>query len=329
MTRTLIFNISRLILRPNQVIRLRNGAPLMDDFLKKRLKGFVFRINRSYESVLEDSFLNTLMEDACRYAIQKRRGKSPGRNRALPNGLPVYVKFWRPRRIDHRIKTIWRPSRIEVEGSQYLQFIENKLPVPDILFWGIKRTPSFKFGIYKAGMVVTRQIDHGENLAALSAQEKPPWTVHNHSNRLEVLEKVARLLHAVHQKNLIHGDYMLKNIVFTPEGPNGKYWIIDLGSVWSLPSYPSLTTIDRNRDLHRMVYSLARCGFSRNDALYFLESYLRCDKDKALSHDLAGKYLDECLNQSGHRAVEAKGLFAQNSRAEGCLSAYSQGGMET
>ncbi len=208
--------------------------------------------------------------------------------------------------MDHRIKSIWRPLRIEVEGSQHLQFIENKPPVPNIVLGGVKRIPSCKFGICKIGMAVTRQIAHGENCTVLSFPKKPPWTVQNHSNRFEVMKRVAQLLHLIHEKNFIHGDYMLKNIVFAPEKPAGKYWIIDLGSVWFLSSHQSLSPFDR------MVYSFAQCGFSRNDALHFLESYLCCSKDKNPAPDPAKKHLEMCSNPKDHRALKASRLFALN-----------------
>jgi len=284
----------------------------MHGILKKQIKGFLFRINKSYETVVEESFLNTLIEDACRYSSKKRKGSLPKGNRTLPNGTSVYVKFWRPRRAMHRVKTIWHPTRIEVEGRQYLQFTKNKLPVPDIVLWGSKRISLFKFGIFKVGMVVSRQIKGGENLKILSRQKIQPWTVRNHSQKFEVLERIAQLLHFIHEKNLVHGDYMLKNIVFTPEKPNGRYWIIDLGSGWSLPSNKSLSNSDRNRELCRMVYSLARNGFSRKDALYFLKSYICYVKDNNQSHNLAKKYLDICLSQKDHRALQATHLFASN-----------------
>ncbi len=284
----------------------------MHGFLKKRIKGFSLRINKSYETVVEESFLNTLIEDACRYSPKKRKENLPKTNRTLSNGTSVYVKFWRPRRAMHCIKTIWHPTKIEVEGRQYSQFIKNKLPVPDIVLWGSQRIPLFKFGIFKVGMIVTRQIKGGKNLRILSRQKMQPWTIRNHSRKFEVLERFAQLLYSIHEKNLVHGDYMLKNIVFTPEKPNGRYWIIDLGSGWSLPSNKSLSSSDRNHELCRMVYSLARNGFSRKDALYFLNSYICYGKDNNQSHNLAKKYLDICLSQKDHRALQAIHLFASN-----------------
>lgn len=281
-------------------------------YIKKQLRKFLFRINKSYETVVEESFLNTLIEDACRYTSFKKKRGLPKINRTLPNGTSVYVKFWRPRRAMHHIKTVWHPTRIEVEGCQYSQFTKNKLPVPDIILWGSQRIPLSKFGIFKVGMVVTKQIKGGQNLVTSYKQNIQPWTIRNHSQKFEVLERIAQLLYSIHEKNLVHGDYMLKNIVFTPEKPNGRYWIIDLGSGWSLPSNKSLSSSDRNHELCRMVYSLARNGFSRKDALYFLKSYICYGKDNNQSHNLAKKYLDICLSQKDHRALQATHLFASN-----------------
>jgi hypothetical protein len=285
----------------------------MHTFLKKRIGGFSLRINTAYGTVAEESFLNTLIDDACRHFLNKNKVKFVS---TLPNGTSIYVKFWRPRRAIHRVKTIWHPTRIEAEGRQYFQFTEKKLPVPDIVLWGSQRIPLSKFGIFKAGMVVTKQIDGGENLRTLYMQKIEPWTIRNLERKFEVLERVAQLLYSIHEKNLVHGDYMLKNIVFTPEKPNGRYWIIDLGSGWSLPLNKSLSSSERNRELCRMVYSLARNGFSRNDALYFLKSYICCEKGNnhsyKLAHNLEKKYLDICLSQKDHRAIQATHLFASN-----------------
>jgi len=262
---------------------------------------------------VEESFLNTLIEDACRHASQKRKGSLVKGNCTLANGTSVYVKFWRPRRAIHYVKTVWHPTRIEVEGRQYSQFIKNKLPVPNIVLWGSKRIPLSKFGIFMVGMVVTKKIEGAENLSILSKQKIQPWTIRNHSQKFEVLERIAQLLHSIHEKNLVHGDYMLKNIVYSPEKPNERYyWIIDLGSGWSLPSNKSLSNSDGNRGLCRMVYSLARNGFSREDAVYFLNSYFCYGEGNNPSLNLAKKYLDICLSQKDHRALQATHLFASN-----------------
>jgi len=270
----------------------------MHTFLKKRIGGFSLRINTAYGTVAEESFLNTLIDDACRHFLNKNKVKFVS---TLPNGTSIYVKFWRPRRAIHRVKTIWHPTRIEAEGRQYFHVL-----------WGSQRIPLSKFGIFKVGMVVTKQIDGGENLRTLSMQKIEPWTIRNLERKFEVLERVAQLLYSIHEKNLVHGDYMLKNIVFTPEKPNGRYWIIDLGSGWSLPLNKSLSSSERNRELCRMVYSLARNGFSRNDALYFLNSYICCGEDNNHSYNLAKKYLEICLSQKDHRAIQATHLFASN-----------------
>jgi len=163
------------------------------------------------------------------------------------------------------------------------------------------------------GMVVTKKIEGAENLSILSKQKIQPWTIRNHSQKFEVLERIAQLLHSIHEKNLVHGDYMLKNIVYSPEKPNERYyWIIDLGSGWSLPSNKSLSNSDGNRGLCRMVYSLARNGFSREDAVYFLNSYFCYGEGNNPSLNLAKKYLDICLSQKDHRALQATHLFASN-----------------
>jgi len=284
----------------------------MQSFLKKRIRGFSLRINKTYESVAEESFLNTLIDDACKYFLNKNKVKFVHGNRSLPDGTSAYLKFWRPRRAIHRVKTIWQPTRIEVEGRQYSRFTENKLPVPDIILWGSQRIPLSIFGIFKAGIVVTKQIKGGENLKILSKKKIQPWIVRNQSQKYEVLERIAQLLHFIHEKNLVHGDYKLRNIVFTSEKPNGRYWIIDLGSGWSLPSNKSLSSSDRNRELCRMVYSLASNGFLPNDALYFLKSYICCCKNHTDLHKLAKKYFEICLSQKDHRAVQATHLFVSN-----------------
>ena len=264
----------------------------MHGFLKKKIKGFSFTINKSYADVVEESFLDDLIEDACRYALKARNGNLPKENRLLSNGRSVYIKFWKPRRVLHHIKTIWHPTRIEIEGRQYPQFIKTKLPIPDIVLWGSQRIPLSKFGIFKVGMVVTRLIKRGENLSVLYKQKKQPWIVRNYHQRLEVLEKVAQLLYSIHEENLVHGDYMLKNIVFTPSKQNGKYWIIDLASGWSLASDKSLSSSDRNHDLLRMLYSLARNGFPQEDALHFLRTYSRHWQGDNQSHNMTKKCLE-------------------------------------
>lgn len=254
--------------------------------LKKPIKKFLFRINRKYEDVVDESFLKRLADEAD--GEQCTKGY-----RSLSNGIPVYIKYWKPRHAVYHVKTIWRPTRIEVEGRQYPEFIKNELPVSDIVLWGSRRIP-FRFGIFKTGMIVTKKIE-GETLKKLYNLNAEPWVSGNYSKKFEVLDSIAYLLHSIHKKKLIHGDYKLKNIIYTPKEPKGKYWVIDLASGWSLAKNKSLSTSHLSRELCRMVYSLTKIGFSRSDVLYFLESYIRCGNDNSDSNNLAQKYLDDCV----------------------------------
>ena len=280
-------------------------------FLKKQEKRFLFRINKLYESAVKESFLKTLVESANWYAAPEIKVKVRGES-ILPDGTPVYVKFWKPRRPLHQIKTIMRSARIEVEGYQYLQFTKNKLPVPDLILWGSRRIPSFAFGIFKVGIVVTRKIVGGANLSTLLRKKAKPWIIRNSWQHLKVLEKSAQLLHSIHKKNLIHGDFKLRNIVFTHTKPNGKYWIIDLASGYSPLSLGKFFNNSHyTRDLFRMVYDLAKKGFSKYDALFFLKAYFCCEKDKNQADMLAKQCLDVCLSQKEPRALEATFFFNQ------------------
>jgi tRNA A-37 threonylcarbamoyl transferase component Bud32 len=260
----------------------------MDDILKERIQGFVFRINKKYESVVNTSFLQRLIDDA-------DSGEYAKRYRRLPNGIPVYVKYWKPRHALHRVKTIWHPTRIEVEGRQYPEFIKNELPVSDIVLWGSRSIPS-RVGMFTSGMIVTKKIE-GETLKKLYTLKTEPWVSGNHSKKFEVLGRIANLLYSIHEKKLVHGDYKLKNIMYTPEKPKGRYWVIDLASGWSLSQNESLNVSHLCRELCRMAYSLTKTGFSRSDILYFFESYVRCRNDKSDSSILAQKYLDVCFKR--------------------------------
>jgi len=143
----------------------------------------------------------------------------------------------------------------------------------------------------------------------LAKQKAPPWMRHNRLCKSEVLEKIARLLFSVHEKYLVHGDFMLKNIVFTPEKTDGKYWLVDLASGWSLSANKPFDQHSRNRDLFRMVYSLAGNGFATQDALFFLKAYLQNWKGADQAHLFAKKYFELSLSQKDHRAKKAARMF--------------------
>lgn len=281
----------------------------MCEFIERQLSGFHLVVAAKYADAIGDAVLDELLAEACRCSSAVRREKKLLWSRQLPGRLDVHVKYWAPRREKYRLKTLWRPTDIEEEAAQYVRFTNAGLPVPELLMWGCRRLPGVRFGVYIAGLVVTRTLDGTRSLRTLLGRGEPPWVCGGRRCTREVLGQLAGLLVRVHRSRLVHGDYMLKNCLYAPGEREGVYWMVDLASGWPLPPGDPKTERGRWRDLLRMVLSLARNGLSREDVVSFLESYVRAWQGDEHARGKAEEHLAFCLSLPDHRATEAARLL--------------------
>ncbi len=260
---------------------------------------------------MERRLLLRLLSQARRYARARLQGKPSARHTTvrLPEGPRAHVKFWAPRRLEHRLMTLFRKTRIEREGTRHARLMDEDVRVPELVLWGVRRWPVPRFGLYEAGLILTRYIEGGKDLAKLLEAGEPPWEVNGRCAHAEVLDRLGRLVASTHNKGIVHGDFMLKNVVYSPT--DDRLWLIDLGS-WRSSWRWSLRPGSRfPNDLLRMVLSLARKGLHEREVLTFLDAYLR---ERGVENAPAGgprACLRACLAVQDRRADEMRKLLLE------------------
>jgi len=245
-----------------------NDRQKNDLFLTRRIRGFTVVLSHAHSNLVDSPEMEHLLANACRYSMEKRKnGKPSVLADKLPGNLPVHIKYWQPRREHHRVKTLWKPSRPERAGRQHVELTCRGLPVPDLIMYGYRKLPAPQWGLYLVGITVTR-LEKGTDLRELLAENKAPWE-RNHAG---VLRQLAHMLAELHEAGFVHGDFMLKNVLYCPERAQ-SYLLTDLESGWKMPSDDAFGQKGRGRDLFRMVVSLARNGFSKEEIVTFLRAY--------------------------------------------------------
>jgi len=282
------------------------------NFRAKRVNGFSLFVAERYEPLIDEAMLERLLAGACNCSSTQRKKRSFISVRRLPGGVQAHVKYWVPRFSKHRLKTLWQPSKLETEGRQYMRFMRLGLPVPELILWGYRRFPTSHLGVYMTGLIVTRTLEGMDDLRTLARLGRPPWLVGGRHCERDVMAELARMLVQLHRRGLVHGDYMLKNCMYAPSEQRRRYWIVDLESGWPLPPEDPTDGRGRYRDLLRMVLSLARQGFSREDALFFLESYIRQWQGRSDTRQKAEQCLEFCLHMPDRRAAETAAMLSGN-----------------
>ncbi|MBS3764363.1 MAG: hypothetical protein KGZ25_13780 [Planctomycetes bacterium] len=273
---------------------------------------FLVTFAPEYRELVKAEFLESLVKKANLLASSQGKRKSFNEFRKLASGLSVYLKFWLPRRPLHSLKTLWHKSKIEKEMEQYSRFMVSELPVPDFVLSGVRRFPGKKRGFYAGGFIVTVSIPGGRDLRELNQKREEPWVLKGEDSRHVVLTQLGALLSRVHQSGVFHGDYMLKNIVYSSRSGKSPYSLVDLSSGGILKPAKRVERGGTKQDILRMCLSLARGGFSEDDALIFIKSYVEnyhsARGKAALAR--ASKLMASCFDDGGHRAAEAIALFA-------------------
>jgi tRNA A-37 threonylcarbamoyl transferase component Bud32 len=262
-----------------------------------------------YEQSVSEEAFETWIAHANRLSSDHRSREPLWLGTTLETIGPVYVKYWIPRREFYRAKTLWRRCKLERELEQYRGFLAAGLPVPDLVLCAVKRLPGPCLGLFLTGFIVTRLLSGARNLVDLLRKRISPWRQHGVDRTAAVLSEIARLLVRTHRARLVHGDYMLKNVVYAPGGADKGYHLVDLGSGWSLPDTDPTDASGRLHDLLRMVLSLARNRLSRGDVMVFLEAYSQHYNHGECKRSHAEELLEHCLALPDRRAEEAARLL--------------------
>lgn len=273
----------------------------------RKRRGFRLQVHRRHDSILEDPALDEILAGACQYSANLRRRVPLVSTWRLESGPQLHVKYWVPRKAHHRLHLIARPSKIEREANQYIRYERAGLPVADYVFSAVRRLGGRR-GLYLAGALATRTIEGARDLRALQQAGAAPWKKPGRDHTDGVLQHVADLLARTHRAGLVHGDFMLKNILYCPGRPAQPYCLIDLSSGW-----PMRGGVDdragRARDLVRFICSLGRSGLSRPAARSFLESYSRAWDTTAPVRRATEDLFRLCMNAPDRKAAEAARLL--------------------
>jgi hypothetical protein len=112
------------------------------------------------------------------------------------------------------------------------------------------------------------------------------------------------LLAEVHHAGLVHGDFMLKNVLYCRDDEVTPYRMIDLASGWAMPSRRD-GSAGQTRDLVRFICSMARSGMKLPEVRCFLESYGHSWDTKRPVQDLTRELFQLFLSASDRKAREA------------------------
>jgi len=282
---------------------------LVSESLYTRFRGFYLHVPCKYACILDDPVLDQILAGTQHHSLSLRGRMSLVCQYRLESGLKLHVKRWVPRRTHHRLKILGRPSKIDQEASQYMHFQRAGLPVADFVFSGVRRVFGRR-GIYLSGVLGTRTVENSEDLRTLRYRKAAPWINGRNNCTTEVLEKLGNLLGWVHHAGLVHGDFMLKNILWCPGDSLFPYRIIDLSSGWSMRAGEA-NLPSRTRDLVRFVCSLARNGMGLPEVRFFLKTYSRA-WDTTNSVELSEELFRLCVSTKDRKAREAARLLGIN-----------------
>ncbi len=271
--------------------------------------GFRLTVAQDYAHLIEGTFLDPLFARAARLSTTAGRMGKLIRQVRLPGGLRVHAKYWIPRRASHRIKTLWRRDRIAWETKQYIRFEEASLPVVKFVLSAVRRLPLPRLGVYLTGFIVTRSMEGAPNLLQLLRERRAPWVAGGRDRTGHVLQAVGQMLASVHQRGLVHGDFALKNILYTPGHRDPRYRMVDLASGTQALVSQNGTRHHQYRDLLKMALSIARSGLTQSHALQFLGSYLHAGDSSPEPARGAHDLLELCLSARDHRAREVARRF--------------------
>jgi hypothetical protein len=139
------------------------------------------------------------------------------------NGVRYYVKrYWGAGKGLRRY--IGRP-RVKAEWQNLKNFAKWGVPTAVIVGYGLER----EFGRFVRGALITRELDHTEDLALLAERDDPrlrdnAWVVF-------VSRQLARSTRVLHDHHFTHNDLKWRNLLVNGQGelffidcPTGSFW---------------------------------------------------------------------------------------------------------
>ena len=237
--------------------------------------GFRLTVAEDYAYLLDGTSLDSLFARAARLPLPGGKMNKQITEVRLPDGLQVHAKYWAPPKASRMIRSLWRPNKIDREAQQYIRWQGSGLPVARFVLSAVRRLPFPAIGVYMTGFLATRSIEGGRSLRELLRGRRVPWVADGRDRSRQVLESVAQVLATVHKRGLAHGEFALRNVLYTTNHGEPRYGIVDLASAMHLPESEDGHYDGRLCDLIQMALSVARNGLTLSHALQFLESYLQ------------------------------------------------------
>ena len=139
------------------------------------------------------------------------------------DGLRYYVKrYWGAGKGLRRY--LGRP-RVKAEWENLQQFERWGIPVAPIVAWGLER----RAGVFVRGAMITREVTHTMDLAAIAAKKDARLTDQAWVKRIS--RQVAEATRTLHVHGFVHNDLKWRNLLINEAGelflidcPSGGFW---------------------------------------------------------------------------------------------------------
>jgi len=206
-------------------------------------------------------------------------------------GRAVIRHYQRGGKVQNFVKDIyWGRSRPLQELWIGHRAMAEGIPTAEILaachttiFWKLHR-----------GDLISKEIEHGKDLATYLAALSQPLSAKNMLQKRETIAIVGTLIRKMHDVGIFHGDLNLKNIVlqFRTDG-NIRCYIIDFDKSSFLAPLPEKMRVRNLLRLNRSAEKFKNQGLpiTRSDVLRFLQAYYQKPRDlRVLFRDLNSQY---------------------------------------
>ncbi len=220
--------------------------------------------------------------------IRRRPGTARPADGERPPRVYVKAEFRRPTQpLGRRI----RRARAFAEGEGYRAFAAAGLAVPELLMFG--EQPRW---LMRGGAIVATVKLPGQNAAHTYIETQDD----------EIILDVARMLAAIHRRDLVHGDAVIRNFVRVDR----RIYVMDF------PSWGDFSRKGAEIDLARLIGSARVRGLGDNGALAVLDTYVTTWPDAVRAHIVGfqGRVLSEATRYADYIVERDRTRTARHAR---------------
>lgn len=214
----------------------RSGQPV-----RFHRQGWFFRLSPLLPAEDFARFLETVDASLSRGTTLKDSRTTTAAIRILPPVGPVFLKRTNSKGFRFMLRYLFRRARSFRAAAATNALIRAGIETPAVLAVGEHRTGL----LLHAGYIINEALENARSCHGLLARTESPAELLG-----PLTGKAVALLTELHRRNIVHGDYKLSNIYWTPDGKPGT-WDLDGAAILSAPSRKRMT-----EDLYRLASSL-------------------------------------------------------------------------